>query len=77
LKWAESKELETIENDILKAEENVARLEIIFNAPDFYEKHGENWQELETELQTAKEKVPHLYNRWEELEAIRLAAEPE
>lgn len=77
LKWAEAKELETIEEDILQAEENVTRLEIIFNAPDFYDKHGDNWQELETELKTAKEKVPQLYSRWEELEAIRLAAEAE
>lgn len=75
LKWAEAKELETIEETIMEAEENVARLEAIFNAPDFYEKHGDNWQELETELKEAKEKVPQLYTRWEELEAIRIAAE--
>ncbi|MFK7911888.1 MAG: ABC transporter ATP-binding protein, partial [Akkermansiaceae bacterium] len=74
LKWAEAKELETIEEDILKAEENVTRLEIIFNAPDFYDKHGDNWQELEAELKEAKEKVPQLYNRWEELEAINNGA---
>ena len=75
LKWAEAKELETMEEAIMEAEENVARLEAIFNAPDFYEKHGDNWQELETELKEAKEKVPQLYTRWEELEAIRIAAE--
>lgn len=75
LKWAEAKELETMEETIMEAEENVARLEAIFNAPDFYEKHGDNWQELETELKEAKEKVPQLYTRWEELEAIRIAAE--
>ncbi|MCP5534917.1 MAG: ABC-F family ATP-binding cassette domain-containing protein [Akkermansiaceae bacterium] len=75
LKWAEAKELESIEDDILAAEENVARLEAIFEAPDFYEKHGDNWQALETELKEAKAKVPRLYTRWEELESIRLAAE--
>ncbi len=75
LKWAEAKELETIEDDILKAEEKVARLEAVFEAPDFYEKHGDNWQQLETELKDAKENVPKIYARWEELEAIRLAAE--
>jgi len=75
LKWAEAKELETIENEILEAEENVARLEAVFNAPDFYQKHGDNWQALETELSEAKTKVPQLYDRWEELEAIKKAAE--
>ena len=75
LKWAEAKELETIEDDILKAEEKVTRLEAAFEAPDFYEKHGDNWQQLETELKDAKENVPKIYARWEELEAIRLAAE--
>ena len=77
LKWAEAKELETIEDDILAAEEKVAKLEADFEAPDFYEKHGDNWQELEAELKTAKEKVPALYDRWEELEAIKKAAEAE
>ena len=75
LKWAEEKELETIEDDIMAAEENVARLETLFNAPDFYEKHGDNWQELEAELKEAKEKAPLLYARWEELEEIKKAAE--
>ena len=75
LSWAESKELEGIEEVILEAEQNVARLEGIFNLPDFYEKHADDWQALEAELKAAKEKVPELYARWEELEAIRLAAE--
>ena len=75
LKWAEERELEAMEDTILKAEENVTRLENIFNAPDFYEKHGDNWQALEAELKSAKEKVTSLYSRWEELEAIREAAQ--
>ncbi len=75
LKWAEAKELETIEDEILVAEQNLAQLEKQFNAPDFYEKHGDNWQALENELEQAKEKVPTLYNRWEELEAIKNASE--
>ena len=77
LKWAEAKELETIEEDILAAEQKLAQLEAEFNAPDFYEKHGDNWQALEAELKQAKEKVPTLYNRWEQLEAIKKASESE
>jgi ATP-binding cassette subfamily F protein uup len=75
LKWAEAKELETIEDEILAAEQSLAQLEAQFNAPDFYEKHGDNWQALETELNEAKTKVPKLYSRWEELEAIKSAFE--
>ncbi|MGB0991407.1 MAG: ABC-F family ATP-binding cassette domain-containing protein [Akkermansiaceae bacterium] len=75
LKWAEAKELETIEEDILSAEEKATELAAAFDAPDFYEKHGDSWQQLEAELKEAKEKVTQLYTRWEELEAIRSAME--
>lgn len=75
LKWAEERELESIEETILKAEEKVTTLEASFKAPDFYEKHADNWKELEAELKKAKQHVPTLYSRWEELEAIRTKAE--
>lgn len=75
LKWKEERELETIEEDILAAEEKVARLDTLFAAPDFYEKNGENWEELQQELKDAKEKVTTLYSRWEELEEIKAASE--
>ncbi len=75
LKWAEERELETIEETILEAEEKVAKLEAAFEAPDFYEKHANDWQELEAELKASKEAVTALYARWEELEAIREASE--
>lgn len=74
LKWAEERELETMEKTILVAEEKVTQLKEAFEAPDFYEKHADNWKELEAELKEAKEAVPLIYSRWEELEAIRTAA---
>jgi ATP-binding cassette subfamily F protein uup len=74
LSYKEARELETIEADILKAEAEVKRLETDFAAPDFHEKHGHDWQALETQLKEAKERVPRLYARWEELEAIKAAA---
>ena len=74
LSFKETKELETIEGDILTAEENVARLETMFAVPDFYEKHGDRWKELQAELDAARKKVARLYARWEELEAVRAAA---
>lgn len=75
LKWAEEKELETMEENILEVESEVERLSELFNAPDFYEKHGDNWKELETELNQAKAKTKMLYDRWEELESIKATYE--
>jgi ATP-binding cassette subfamily F protein uup len=71
LKWKETRELEAIEHDILWAEAEVVRIEAIFSANDFYEKHGDRTVQLTTELAAAKEKVESLYARWHELEELR------
>ncbi len=71
LTWKEKKELETIENDILEAESEVERIEVIFSSPDFFEKYAEQTRELNKKLEYAKIKVQTLYNRWEELEEIK------
>ena len=70
LSFKEAKELETIEARILVSEENVARLEKLFAAPDFYETHGDRWQQTEDELKAARQSTAKLYVRWEELERI-------
>ena len=72
LKWNEAKELESIESIILQAEAEVQRIEAIFSAGDFYEKHGEHTLKLTQELATAKHEVERLYARWHELEELRL-----
>jgi ATP-binding cassette subfamily F protein uup len=74
LKYKEERELETIEATIQGAEAEVERLETELAAPDFYQKHGNEWETYEGKLKTAKEKVAQLYARWEELEAIKVAA---
>ena len=71
LKWSERQELETIEARIMTAEEHVARTESEFANPDFYAKHGQDWQTFEGQLRTAREAVARLYSRWEELERLR------
>jgi ABC transport system ATP-binding/permease protein len=71
LKWKEAKELESIENDILNAESDVARIEAIFASPDFYEKRGEQTVQLTQELAAAKAEVERLYARWHELEELK------
>ncbi len=71
LKWKEAKELETIEQDILSAEEEVHRIEALFSSQDFYEKYGNSIDALTKELSEGKSKVERLYARWNELEALR------
>ncbi|MCB9248940.1 MAG: ATP-binding cassette domain-containing protein [Ignavibacteriales bacterium] len=70
LTWKEKKELETIEEDIINAEENVKRIEEIFSSENFYEKYASRTNELNEELKDAQELVKKLYSRWEELEKI-------
>ena len=70
LTWKEKKELEIIEEEIIKAEEEVEKIESIFSSKDFYEKYASKTKELNAELSTAKELVSNLYSRWEELEKI-------
>jgi ATP-binding cassette subfamily F protein uup len=71
LTWKESKELDAIEAEILRAEGEVARIEAIFSRADFYETHGEQTAALTAELDAARASVDRLYARWHELEAIR------
>jgi ATP-binding cassette subfamily F protein uup len=70
LSYKETRELETIEADILAAEAEVARIEGMLSAPDAYRKYGDQWAELDAQLVAARERVPRLYARWEELERI-------
>jgi len=71
LTWKESKELETMEENILNAEADVERIEAIFSSPDFYVKFATQTAELNKQLEEAKLKVKSLYERWEELEKIK------
>ncbi len=73
LKWAEEKELETIEQTIMEAEEKVESMTTNLNDPDFFEKNGNRWQQLEQELKDAKKAAKDLYDHWEELEAVKAA----
>ncbi len=75
LKWAEQRELETIEEVILEAEEIASALETEMSEPDFYTQHTHDWQEYEEKRASARQKVSDLYDRWEELEAIKQASE--
>ncbi|MFA6978955.1 MAG: ATP-binding cassette domain-containing protein [Ignavibacteriaceae bacterium] len=71
LSWKETKELETIEEKIISAEQEVERIESIFSSPDFYEKYAAQTNELTHQLELAKDTVKQLYQRWEELEQLK------
>jgi ABC transport system ATP-binding/permease protein len=71
LKWKEEKELETIEQTILAAETEVARLNAMIAEPDFFEKHGGDYQTQQANLDAAHKRVARLYERWTELEGIK------
>lgn len=64
-------ELEQIEEKIVSAESEVESIEKIFTSPDFYEKYAVQTNELNRQLEEAKEKVKKLYDRWDELEKMK------
>jgi ABC transport system ATP-binding/permease protein len=71
LSFKEARELEGMEAAILEAEENIARIEGLFTQPDFHREHGARTPELMAEVASEKARVARLYERWQELEAIR------
>ncbi len=71
LSYKDALELEQIEEKIIEAESEVERIEKIFTSPDFYLKYAEKTNELNSDLEKAKENVKKLYERWDELERLR------
>ena len=71
LTWKETKELESIEEEIMKAESEVERIEGIFSSSDFYEKYAAQTNDLTSQLELAKSRVHQLFERWEELERLK------
>ena len=71
LSFKEQKELESMEENILAAEEKVSAIEQEFIAPDFYITRAKDAPRLQAELDRARAHLEQLYARWEELEAKR------
>ena len=70
LTLAERKELETMEETILAAEEAAAAIEQQLADPEFQQKHFAEIPALVEKLDAAKAGVAKLYVRWEELEKL-------
>ena len=71
--YKEKQELAGMEERILKIEGRAEEIEAKFSEPDFYEKHGDQSLGLQQELEEARAEAARLYERWEELEAIKAA----
>ena len=71
LTYNETRELEGIEEGILAAEEKVAEMEQKLNDSDFFVEHYEEATRLADEVEPARQEVSRLYDRWQELEAIK------
>jgi ATP-binding cassette subfamily F protein uup len=76
LSFKEQRELEGIEAQILAVEEEVAHIEGLFASPEFHRTHAPQTNQLTADLAATKEKLNQLFSRWEELEAIKSAAQP-
>ena len=75
LTWKEARELESMESVILEAESKAEGIEERLNDPDFYKENAATAATLHEELESHRAEIQKLYDRWEELEAIRLAYE--
>ena len=71
LNYKDALELEQIEEKIVSAESEVESIEKIFTSADYYGKYAVQTNELNRQLEKAKEKVKKLYDRWDELEEIK------
>jgi ATP-binding cassette subfamily F protein uup len=75
LSFKEARELEGMEAQILATEEEIVRIEGLFASPDFHRTHATQTNQLVADLAAAKESLARLYARWEELDAIKAAAD--
>lgn len=75
LSFKELRELEGMEAQILAVETEIARIEKLFASPDFHRTHAAETNDLLAQVAAGKENVARLYARWEELEAVKSAAE--
>ena len=51
-------------------------METAFADPQFFAQHGQHWEAHEARLKSARERIPQLYARWEELERIKSGETP-
>ncbi len=70
LSFKEQRELEGMEDAILKLENRVAEVEATLNDPTFHATRSRETPTLVKELETGKAEIARLYDRWQELASI-------
>ncbi len=75
LSFNEKTELEGMEERILEMEGDAESLESQLNDPKFQAENYEDITKMSTKLEQLKTQISKLYERWEELEAIRVSNE--
>lgn len=71
LSYKETRELESMEDEIAKAEARVAEIEANFEDSEFVLKNASKIAVLQEELDHERTRVTTLYDRWAELEAMQ------
>ena len=74
LSFKETRELEGMEAEILKVEQEIGRIENLFADPEFHKTHIAQTNGLVAELAVHKGKLNQLFARWTELEAVKAAS---
>jgi ATP-binding cassette subfamily F protein uup len=75
LTWKETRELEGMEDTIAQAEQELAKYESTLADPAFFTTAGANVQATINAEEKQRKAVQGLYQRWEELEAMRADSE--
>ena len=75
LSFKEARELAGMEAQIHGVDVEIASIESLFVLPDFHRTHATQTSRLNADFAAANEHLAKLYARWEELEAIKTAAE--
>ncbi len=71
LSYKERRELETLPKTLEEIEENIERLQVIVNAPDFFSKDIDETQNVLEELASQELALETAFARWEELESTQ------
>ena len=71
LGYKETKELETIEDEVHAAEAEVVEIEALLASSEFFVTRSKEFPEFERKLAAAQARVTKLYARWQELESMR------
>ena len=74
LSFKETRELEGMEAEILKVEQEIGRIENLFADPEFHKTHATQTNALLADLAASKERLNQLFARWSELEALKAAS---